>query len=193
MPRGISSGTLAALTGSILYPAIFVQLSFTTTNVYIWGGRGTVTFNSHTWTGLGSLLSVTTPEDSSNVEAKGITVTISGLDPTLLPNVLLDYKLGLPAIVYLGFFDDAGTLIDTPVIAWSGRMDQPTLSIGGTEATAAINCENRLIDMNISVARRYTNEDQQRDWPGDLCFQFVNGLQERTLFWGQFPNSTNNI
>jgi hypothetical protein len=193
VPRDISPATLAAMQGTILYPALFVQLSFVTMNVYLWSGLGSVTWNNQTWAGLGSLLGVSTAEDSSNVEAKGITITIAGLNPTLLPEPLQDYKLGLPALVYLGFFDGNNVLVDTPLIAWSGRMDQPTLDIGAKEATVNISCENRLIDMNISVSRRYTNEDQQMDHPGDLCFQFVDSLQERTLFWGQFPASTSNL
>ena len=203
MPRNLSSDMLTALQAPILFPAVFVAATFgtidhtthlvDTTVVYMWSGLGSVDWNGHTWIGIGSLLGFTTPEDSSNVEAKGITLTLSGLDPTLLPAALNDIILGLPVTVYLALYDSTNTLIDTPVIAWAGRMDQPTFDVSTTEVVLAINCENRLIDMNISVERRYTTEDQQMDWPGDLGFQFVDGLQETTLFWGQYPNNTNNV
>jgi hypothetical protein len=78
-------------------------------------------------------------------------------------------------------------------VSWSGRTDIPEISYDGETATITIACENRLADSNIPVDRRYTNQDQQMTWPGDLCFQFVDGLQEMTLFIGGQANTTNNI
>ena len=195
MPRVLSSGMLTALSAAILYPAIFVQATFATSTVYLWSGVGSITWNSHSWTGLGSLLGITTPEDSSNVEAKGITVTLSGFDATLLPDAMSEFQLGLPVNVYLGLFTDStlSTLVSSPVTSWAGRMDQPTIEVSGTEGLININCESRLIDMNISVDRRYTNEDQQMTWPGDLCFSFVDGIQQKTIYWGGYPMSQNNL
>jgi hypothetical protein len=193
MPRNLSSDMLTALSASILYPAIFVELTFSSGPVYLWSGIGSVSWNAQTWTGLGAFLGLTTPEDSSNVEAKGITISLSGLDATLMPDALSEVQLGLPAIAYLGLYTSlGGSIIDTPVLAWAGRMDRPTFTIGGTEATIDINCENRLIDMNIPVDRRYTNEDQQMDHPCDLGFSFVDAQQEKNIIWG-FPMTSTNI
>jgi hypothetical protein len=98
-------------------------------------------------------------------------------------------------IVYLGAFAPGGpsSLIANPIPIWTGRMDQPTLDISGTTSSISIACESRFIDMNVAVDRRYTNDDQQRDWPGDLGFMFVQAIQEMTLYWGTSPTSTNNI
>lgn len=192
MPRTTSSATLAALQSRDLQPAIFVQAAFASTTVYLWTGVGSVTWNGHTWTGLGSLLSLSAIEDGATVDARGISIVLSGLNPALLADCLGDFKLGLPVTVYLGLYS-AGVLVDTPITTWAGRMDQPTIEFGADEATISINCENRLLDMNVAVDRRYTNEDQQLDWPGDLGFQFVNAIQEMTIFWGRQAHSTNNI
>lgn len=194
MPRNLTTAMKTALQASIQYPALFVQATFVSETIYMWTGSGSVTWNSQTWTGLGSVLGVSTPEDSATVEAKGITLSVSGIDPTLLPEAMTDFGLGLPVFVYLGLYTGlGGTLIDGPVIAWAGRMDKPTFNFSGTEAMLEINCENRLLDMNIGVDRRYTNQDCQMEFPGDLGFQFVDGLQQKNLFWGEFPASTNNL
>jgi hypothetical protein len=192
MPRPMSSGMLAALQASSLQPAIFVQATFASATAFMWSGVGNTTWNGHTWLGLGSLLGITSMEDGATVEARGITVTLSGIDASLLASCLSDFQLGLPVTVYLGMFS-GGSLIADPITSWAGRMDQPTIDVSGTDATISINCENRLVDMNIPVDRRYTNNDQQMTWPGDLCFQFVDGLQEQTLYWGLHPNSQNNV
>ena len=193
MPRNLSSSMLAALSAPVINPALFCEITFANGPVYIWSGIGPVSWNSQTWIGVGSFLNISSPEDSSSVEAKGITITLSGIDPTLLPNALTELQLGLPVLVYLAVYDSSHTLINTPVIAWAGRTDQPTIDVSANEVSIALNCENRLMDMNVSVDRRYTNEDAQLDNPGDLGFMFVDGLQETTLFWGGYPNASQNV
>ena len=150
-----------------------------------WGG--------HTWTGVGSIGSVSTIEEGSTVEAKAITLTLSGLDSELLTGITDEFQVGLPVAVWLGVYDDTGALIADPVCAFSGRMDQPTLDVAGTTASVSINCESRLVEMNVAVDRRYTNEDQQLDFPGDRGFEFVNGIQEAQIYWGRSPSSKNNL
>jgi hypothetical protein len=68
-----------------------------------------------------------------------------------------------------------------------------TVEFTGQEFTLAVNCESELISMNVPVDRRYTLEDAQIDNPGDNGFMFLDGLQEKTLYWMGAPNSTNNI
>jgi hypothetical protein len=192
MPRPMSSAMLAAIQATDLQPALFIQLTFNGATAYLWTGNTSISWNSQTWSGLGSLLSLAVAEDGATVEARGITVTVSGLDPNLLPDCLNDFQLGLSAIVYLGFFS-GGSLISTPITSWSGRMDLPTIDVSGETATIAINCESRLLDMNIPCDRRYTQQDQQMTWQDDLGFQFVDSIQEFVLAWGQSYNATNNV
>jgi hypothetical protein len=190
MPRALSSSFLAATQSTLLRPALFIEAHFISGPLYVWSGFGSIFWNSQAWTGIGSLGSVSTIEEGSGVEAKGITLTMSGIDATLLADVLGEFQVGLPAIVSLGLFDSTGALIADPVTSWAGRMDQPTIDVDGTTATIAINCESRLLDMNVAVDRRYTNEDQQLDHPGDRGIEFVNSIQEVVIYWGRSPSSS---
>jgi hypothetical protein len=184
---------ITALSASTVAPAIFVRIAFSDEVMNIWSGIGSIAWNGETWLGVGTLMAISTPEDSSQLEAKGITLSFAGIDATLLPQALNNITLGTPVTVYLGLYDDIGALIDGPVIAWSGRMDQPTFDVSATEVTLAINCENKLLDMNVPVDRRYTNQDLQMEHPGDLGLMFVDGLQECTIYWGTSPITTANV
>jgi hypothetical protein len=188
----MSAAMLAAIQANDLQPALFVAATFKSETVYIWSGSGSVAWSGQTWSGLGALLSISVAEDGATVEARGITITFSGLNSSLLSEAIGDYQLGQPVIVYLGFFS-AGALISSPVTAWAGRMDQPTIDVSADTASIAIACENRLLEMNNAVDRRYTLIDSQIDDAGDLGFQFVNGLQEMTLFWGRYPATGANV
>lgn len=192
MPRDIDPSLIVALQQPSLQMAVFVTLTFASGPVNIWSGVGTVTWQGKTWIGLGSLLGMTGFEEGTTVQARGITITLSGLDPSLLSGCMNDFRLGLPAGVYLGFYV-GGALNPNALTSWAGRMDQPSISLGGTEATIAINCESRLIDMDVPSDRRYTLQDQQMTWPDDLGFQFVQAIQEVNVTWGQQTTSTPNI
>ncbi|HTF64540.1 MAG TPA: hypothetical protein VK638_17800 [Edaphobacter sp.] len=174
-------------------PALFVEINFVSGPVYVWTGIYSIVWNGHTWVGVGALGSISTIEEGSTVEAKGITVSLSGIQADLLTDILQEFQVGLPAIVYLGFFDDTLTLIPDPIISWAGRTDQPTIDVDGSTATISINCENQLVEMNVAVDRRYTNEDQQLDFPGDRGMEFVNSIQDARIFWGSAPSSKNNL
>jgi hypothetical protein len=193
MPRTISADYLTALNSAALRLALFVEAHFTSGPIYVWSGVGQIVWGGHTWTGLGTLGSVSTIEEGATVAAKGITLTLSGIDPTLLTGILDEFQAGLPVIVSLGLFDANSSLIADPAGCFVGQMDQPTLDVTGTSATIAINCESRLIELNVAVDRRYTNEDQQRDHPGDRGFEFVNSIQETQIYWGRTPSSANNL
>ncbi|HUA84941.1 MAG TPA: hypothetical protein VMB85_13855 [Bryobacteraceae bacterium] len=191
MPRITDAATLNTLTASNLQPAIFVQLTFANATAYIWSGSGSFTWGGNTYLGLGAFLGFADIEDGDDVNARGVEIIVSGIDATLLPDCMGEYQLGLPAAVYLGFFS-GGALVATPIAAWTGRMDQPEITIPGDSATISIRCENRLIDMNVARERRRTTEDQQMNWPGDQGLSFADGIQETTIVWGM-PITTNNI
>lgn len=194
MPRpDVTSDFVAAIDSGMIRPAFLVEANFTSGPLNVWSGRGDLTWDGKTWTGVGTLGSISTIEEGSNVEARGVTLTMSGIDVTLLTGIMQEFQVGLPATVWLALFNDSGGIIGNPVISFRGRMDQPTLDVGGETATISIACENRLLDMNNSVERRYTNEDQQRDHPGDRGFELVNSITEVTIYWGRTPSGRENL
>ncbi len=192
MRGGMSADFLAAIISQKIRPALFVEGNFTSGPVYVWTGVGAITWGGKIWQGLGSLLSISTIEEGATVEAKGITLGLSGIDVSLLTGILLEFQVGLPVLVYLGMFNFDGSLIGDPIISWAGRMDQPTIEMDGQSASISINCENRLVEMNVACDRRLTNEDQQLDHPGDRGLEFTASITEVNLYWGRTPSSTNN-
>jgi hypothetical protein len=193
MPRpDATSGFITALQAQYIQPAIFVQVQFITGVVYVWTGTGSITWGGHTWLGVGTFGGISAVEEGTNIQARGITLSLTGFDATLLTEVLTDYRQGLPAAVYFGLFDGTGTLIPDPITSWSGRTDQPTISVDGDTASISINCESRLLDMNIEQNFRYNDQTQKMFYPGDRGFEFTNSIQDITLYWGRHPSNSNN-
>ena len=161
-----------ALGASDLTVALFVQTTFATSTVYFWSGIGLINWNGQTWLGLGAMGSVSPIPEGTHMESRGLTLTLSGFDTTLLPLALGEFQTGTPVIVYLGLFS-GGALIANPATAWSGRMDRPQIDIDGRTSSISINCESRLLNMNVAVDRRYTPDESaarlaRRSWH-ELC------------------------
>ncbi len=187
----------AALGAPVLYPALFVSVTFSTSTLNVWTGIGTLSWDGITdWHGIGTLLGISTIEDGSGVEARGTAIELSGLDADLLADCENDYQLGLPFTIYLGLFDSppeqGGNLIPLPIVVWTGATDRPILKPSAETFSITISGETRLLDLNVAADRRYTQQDQQALWPGDLGMMFVSSLQERTDWWG-FPMSSTNV
>jgi hypothetical protein len=81
---------------------------------------------------------------------------------------------------------DPCRLITDPYLAFEGRLDTSDITDAGESSRIALQYESRLIDLDRARERRYTSEDQQLSYPGDLGFDFVPTIQDMPLFWGRY-------
>jgi hypothetical protein len=195
MPRPDASGQFISMIATpYVKPAIFVDIGTINplNTIYVWSGVGDGILGGNTYQGVGQFGMISSIEEGSSVQARGIELSLSGLDPTLLTEVMTDYQQGLPVKVYLALCDLGSGQPVSAITSFSGRTDQPSITVGGDTATITIACESRLIDMNTTSSfRRYTNEDQQIEYPGDLAFAQQNAIQQQTLYWGRVPGRQN--
>ena len=192
MPRNCTTTVLNALLEPLIRPALFVQATFANETIYAWSGRGNIDWNGQTWIGTGSLLNISTIEESSTVEAKGISISLSGIDNTLLQECLAQFQVSLPVYVYFALFDASNNLLPSPVLSFSGRTDQPTIDMDVQTSTITIACESVLMDMNVPVPYRYDAPTQLIFAPDDLAFSYVNSIQNIPIYWNTMVNSNGN-
>jgi hypothetical protein len=76
------------------------------------------------------------------------------------------------------------TLIADPMLVFQGLIDQMSITMGET-ATISLTAENRLIRWERPNVRRWTNEDQQKAFPGDKGLEFVAQTAEKEILWGR--------
>ncbi len=204
MPRTMTNAMAAALCAPVVRPALLASLVFASSTVYLWNGLGPITWNGMTFLGVGDLAAVSEISEDSDVEARGVTVSLSGIPSDMMSEVLTETRILGNVHIWLALFDGSGVLIPDPILSYQGKMDAPTLQDDGQLCTAQITVENVLVDLNRACYRRYTNDDQQLDLADTLTrlglsgttkdtgFQWVPGIQEMQVYWGQSPNSTNN-
>jgi len=189
MSRDLTSAVQAELLKMKVKPVIFVEAVFTSGTLRVWSGIGTVSWNGQTWTGVGNLGGISPISEGTEPHADGIELSLSGIPSDLVTKALGECRPNAPVKLWFGFLDEAEAVIADPYQSFGGRMDVPSVEEGGDTSTIKLRVENRLVDFNRARERRFTHEDQQIDYPGDLGFEYVAGHQEWNGVWGK-PGST---
>ena len=187
MSRSLSSNMEAVATADLVRPIFLVKLAFTSGNINLWSGIGNLTVVGVTYAGAGSLLSVSDIQESTEVRANGIQVSLSGISSTLISKARDEDYQGRDLTVLLGAMDTSNSVISSPAVVFSGFMDTMTINDAGETAIITVTAENRLIEFEKTRVRRLTAEDQKIDFPNDKGLEFVAEMAEKEIFWGNGP------
>lgn len=183
--RNLTAGMVTEVTAPKLYPVIFYEGEFASSTVRLFSGIGSISWNGQTWLGGGELLSISPISEKSEISAEGFSVTLSGMPADKISLALQSLRQGKPGKLWLGMLNGAtGAVIADPYLLQRGKLDIAPIEDNGETCTISVQYESRLIDLERARERRYTHEDQQLDFPGDLGFEFVPALQDMQLNWG---------
>ena len=185
MSRSLTSSMQTAVTADLVRPIILVECAFDSGDLNLWNGIGTLTVSSTDYVGAGTLLAIGEIAESSELQANGITVTLSGITDPLLAKARDEDYQGRELTVKLGAMDSSNGVISSPVTVFSGFMDTMTINDSSETATIQIAVENRLIEFERTRIRRYTAEDQKIDYPNDKGLEFVAEMAEKEIVWGR--------
>lgn len=207
MSRTLSAQVSDALDDNVVYPFFAVELLFDGDNVLrMWTGQGTLTHDSVEWYGAGNLLNVSEVEETTEIAAKGASITLSAVPSDVLSLALSEPYQGRVCNIYFGMFtryshlqqetgsfillQDGGRInIEVESIGlteiFTGYMDQMIIEEGPDSSTIQLAVENRLVDLERARVARYTSAYQKSKYPTDLGFDFVESLQDQKLVWGR--------
>lgn len=180
MTRPITSDADSALSAGHVAYLILVELDFAGGTVRLCNATTGVQWDGQTWLGLGDLGRIEPLQESAELRSQGMAFELSGVDPAMLAVALGENYQGRPAKLWLAPLSSAPggmQLVADPVGPFVYRMDTMEISAAQT-ATITLRAETRLADWDRPRIRRYTDEDQQSQYPGDKFFNFVNSVQD---------------
>jgi hypothetical protein len=205
MSRELAPLVLNELSKPLLEPFFAVELDLDSAPVYLWTGYGELTLNGKTYLGAGQLLNISSVSETTEMEAKGATLTMSGIPSSFLSLALQepyqgrDCRIFFAVVVNQQVLLESGGLIlteDGGIIVsefsginitevFSGELDQMNIEEEVDTATISVTAENVLIKLERPVVRRFTNEDQKSRFPSDRGLEYVAALQDKEIFWGR--------
>jgi len=187
--RTMTAGMVSEVTTAQLSPVLLVDMDFTTP-VYLWTGYGTLTYAGKGYLGTGDLGTIAPVEETTDLSARGLMFQLSGIPTAFISLALNENYQGRSCSVQLGALSPTAGLIASPVTVFVGRMDVMAISDDGTTAQITMSAEARLVDLLRVKESRYTDEEQQTIDPTDKGLEYVNAIQEKTIYWGA-QNPTN--
>tara|TARA_R110002153_G_scaffold19517_2_gene67257 strand:- start:3735 stop:4364 length:630 start_codon:yes stop_codon:yes gene_type:complete len=207
MSRDLTAQTLEAIQEDVVYPFFAVELLFDNQNTLrMWTGQGTLVLENGTqWVGLGTLLNISTVEETSEIAVKGAVLTLTGVASETLSLALSQPYQGRVCNIYFGtllkgfiqqenesyiLLQDGGRIYlqessKTLNEIFSGYMDQMNISEGADTSTIELTVENKLIDLERARVARFTSAYQKSVYSGDRGLNFVESLQDKPISWGR--------
>ncbi len=195
MGKNLSPAVLAQVLSPRPRPALFLQIAFLTETIWLWNGLGpsassgpaynpNATFPyGQTFLGMGWMGQIQSVPEVADVVAQNIRLLLTGIPSELVNDAINAVRQNSIATLWLAFLDPGNNIIPDPVQIFQGSLDVPTLTEGADTFTISITAENPLIDLNRAPNRRFTDIDQQLDFPGDTGFFQVQLLQDYNFTW----------
>lgn len=184
MARSLTANMITEVTASVLRPFIAVEIEFEQGTTRAWSGIGTITIDGNSYLGVGTLASISSIDESTENKASGIQINLTGIPSDLVSTVLQENYQGNDCKVYIGALNEVNVVITDPYLIFSGIIDTMNLTEDADQATIKLTVENRLLDLERTRIRRYTDEDQKLDFTGDVGFEYVGEIQDKELLWG---------
>jgi hypothetical protein len=181
MSRDITTPVSNALDDAVITPFFAVDLDFDSGPLYVWSGYGDLVIGSKTYIGAGSLLNISSVTETTEMDAKGATLSMSGIPTSFLSLALQEPYQGRECLIYFGVTSNPSDYVEV----FSGELDQMNIEEGGDTCVVSVTAENVLIKLERPIIRRFTNEDQKSRFLNDRGLEYVASLQDKDILWGR--------
>jgi hypothetical protein len=180
MSRTVPAALLTALTQSNVEPFYAVELLLDSSPVRLWTGYGDRTIDGETYTGSGSLMSISGLEETADLSAKSITISLSGMPGSLVSLALQEPYQRRKCRVLFGVRD-----VDNFVEVFSGSLNKMTIEDSAESGTISVLVDSKLVELEKASNRRYTSESHKSRHSGDTFFDYVAAIQDAEIVWGR--------
>lgn len=206
MSRVLPTSVVDALDDDVVYPFFAVELNFDGSDVLrLWTGVGTLNVQGVDWTGAGTLLNVSSIEETTEIAAKGATLSLTGIPSEVVSLALSTPYQGRTCKIYFGLFkaakiikEDSSFLLleDGSKIyledlnsgfteIFTGYMDQMDIEELPETSTIHLKVENKLVDLERARVARYSSSYQKSIYPSDFGLDLVESIQDKEIVWGR--------
>lgn len=184
MSRGLSSPNVTASTALNVRPLHFFKLEFDSGTLYLHNGVGTYTWGGFTWLGIGAVGQISPLEEGDDLSPFSVTLQLCAFDAATLNEAVNEEVFDRRVTIYVGLLDDNGALTDTPFERWSGWMDTMPVELGGDNDAITLKCESEMRFFDQANGARFTDEDQQARYSGDVAFEYLAQMMDANVAWG---------
>jgi hypothetical protein len=174
MSRTVPTDILTALSQPEEEPFYAVEIDLDSGPLRIWTGVGDRTIDGDTYTGGGNLVGISGLEEVADLSAKNITLTLSGMPPSVVALALGEPYQRRKVRVLWGVRG-----VSDFVEVFSGSLNQMVIEDGPESGTISVTVDSKLVELERASNRRYTSVSHKTRYPNDTFFDFVAQIQDK--------------
>lgn len=181
--KAYGSNAAAALASSEVGAVVYIQLDFDSGTQRYWTGAYDTEWNGHLWEGAGGLVEVGEVRETEQLIAHSVPLRLSGTAQSLVALLQSEKVRGRECTLWFAAIDAADDPIDSPPVEFKGRLDEPGILIDAPIAAIEIRVVSRLSEFAKPKERRYNDQDQQAEFPGDTIFDGIHHTVDMEVVW----------
>ncbi len=188
--RDITAANETALLAQVVKLVYFARLDFSggVQRMHTEIGPKTVVHPIHgseTYIGIGDFGGMTgSVVESVSKAPQSLRLGLTGVKASLITTALTDDYYRRDVEIMLGLEDEAGDLIADPEILFSGFMDVADMNLDRGLGQMSIVCESRGTNFQRASDHKFSDEDKQVEFNGDLIAEYAYRMIDLQLFWG---------
>lgn len=187
MARGLSIAAKVALGADPLRIVHLLELELDepTGTIRLTDSPTEIQWEGATYYRGGNLLGFSDIEESAALMVNQLTVSLAGVDQTLIALVLQENYLDRTLRIRRGFLNETTRALETVEPFFEGRVNQPAVAEdppAGT-STVSLTAADGWIDFERAPGRQTNHEQQQALFPGDRGFECA-AQTYQDLPWG---------
>lgn len=175
----------AELAKAVTRTVYFIQFEFASGTSRLSTANQPLTWGGYEWSGVGSLGTIGTVDESDGLEAKSLSFTINGAQPSWLSMAVgpVEEYRGRTAKMYMCPLNEAFQMVDAPQQCWSGVMDMVSVGINDGGSTITLRCETSAYGLKRRPALRLNAAQHKKEHPTDSGLDYLNGLISNPSVW----------
>lgn len=186
--RGLSPELSAEIAAPVLRPFLAVFID-TPDPVRAFTGKGEIAFDGQYWTGIEGVATIESVGESTSGSASALKCTLLRVPGEFRDDLADQAVRGCTMELHLGALDETHRRVIGTKRIRKCTLQGYDIADDGTELTVAATGESRMIDQRRVAIKRFTDEAQQRKYPGDRGFEYAAAMTEVPVLWAKAAQS----
>lgn len=184
MTRTIDSNTLRAMTRLDYRPIVLVEIDTPSLAIRLTSSTQDVVFESNTYI-ANALGGISTIAETADLNDAQISIIFSGIDPAIKAAVVASDFINSKVTVRVQFFDGGWKSSGDGLIYFIGSAASQNIA-SGQSSDITVSCKSKVASLSRPRSERYSDQEQQAQYPGDLGMQYASELASKDIIW---PNA----
>lgn len=182
--RSLSPDLVTEITAPALKPFLAVHIDFPDP-VFAFTGKGRIAFGGNEYVGIEGIAAIEPIGEGTDGSAVGVRCTLLRVPSEFRDDIADQAVRGCLYELYFGAFSENFQAVRGFKRIWKGTLQSYVIQDDGNNITVSAGGESRAIDQRRPSIKRFTDDYQQRRFPGDKFFQYAPKLTEIPILWAK--------